>query len=105
MSLFLYLFSQNQVYDIKNGEKKYTSCISCHGKDGLGKESQKAPRINNQYQFYIEKQLRDIQLGISSNGTQGRRGGEVSKMAPFVKNLTDKDIEDLSYYIATTLKN
>ena len=104
MNLFLYLFSQNQVYDMKNGEKKYSSCISCHGKQGLGKESQKAPRINNQYRFYIEKQLKDIQLGVLSNGKEGRRGGEVSKMAPFVKNLTEKDIVDLSHYISSTFK-
>ena len=78
--------------DLEKGAKLYKKCISCHGKTGLGKKSQKAPMIAGQYSWYLESQITAIK-------NKTRTGGQTKKMYPFVKNLKDKDIKDLAAYI------
>jgi cytochrome c553 len=79
--------------DAANGEKLYSKCISCHGKEGMGMKAQKAPMIAGQYDWYIEAQVNAI---IKKE----RDNANTKKMMPFVKNLTEKDIKDLSAYIS-----
>ncbi|MBT6326693.1 MAG: cytochrome c [Bdellovibrionales bacterium] len=68
-------------------------CVSCHGKQGEGKKSQKAPRIGGQYEWYIESQINDIK-------SKKRTNGSTKKMVTFVKKLKDEEIKALSKYIA-----
>ncbi len=68
-------------------------CVSCHGKQGEGKKSQKAPRIGGQYEWYIESQINDIK-------SKKRKNGNSKKMVTFVKKLKDEEIKALSKYIA-----
>ena len=72
-----------------SGNKLFNQCISCHGKGGEGKASQKAPHIGGQYDWYIEKQLTDMKGGARINVA----------MAPFVKGLSPNDIKDLAAYV------
>lgn len=74
------------------GEALYKKCVSCHGADGLGKPSQKAPMLAGQYAWYIETQIKNIQSGTRSNEN-------TKKMVPFVKNLSEKEIADIAAYI------
>ncbi len=90
--LSFFIIAQTVSYDLENGKKKYASCVSCHKSDATGNPSQKSPRLVPQYSWYIIKQIKDIKEGK-------RTGGEVHKMMPFVKNLTDKDIEDIAHYL------
>jgi cytochrome c553 len=94
MSLLL-IFSFNLfAQDVENGKKLYAKCTSCHGNDGMGKKSQKAPMLAGQHDWYLESQINAIK-------NKKRVSGSASKMYPFVKALTDNEIKDLSAYIAT----
>lgn len=76
-----------------DGAKLYKKCISCHGKDGYGKKSQKAPSIAGQYDWYIIDQVTQIR-------DKKRENKNTKKMYPFVKKLSDGDIKALADYIS-----
>lgn len=76
--------------ELKNGAKVYKKCVVCHGKFGSGKKSQKAPKISGQYDWYLETQI----IAMKS----GKRINKV--MNPYIKNLSRKDVKDVSTYIA-----
>jgi cytochrome c553 len=80
--------------DPEKGKKLFSSCVSCHGKTGMGKKSQKAPMIAGQYEWYIESQVKAIQA-------KERWNENAKKMFPFVKKLKDQDIKDLAAYISS----
>jgi cytochrome c553 len=73
-----------------SGHKLYTQCISCHGKGGEGKTSQKAPFIGGQFDWYIEKQLLDMKAGTRVNLV----------MNTILKGLNAQDIKDLAAYVS-----
>lgn len=80
--------------DPANGEAIYNKkCVTCHNRDGFGKKSQKAPRLAGQYDWYIASQIKAIR-------DKKRVAGAASKMWPFVKQLSDAEIDDLSAYIS-----
>jgi cytochrome c553 len=72
------------------GHKLFNQCISCHGKGGEGKSSQKAPFIGGQFDWYIEKQLTDMKSGTRIN----------PPMATIVKGLSPQDIKDVAAYVS-----
>ncbi len=93
--ILLVLIATNLIAaDSVNGAKLYNKCTSCHGKDGLGKSSQKAPMIAGQYDWYIVAQVTAIKSGKRSNKN-------AKKMVPFVSKLSASDISDLAAYIST----
>ena len=73
-----------------SGHKLYNQCISCHGKGGEGKASQKAPFIGGQFDWYIEKQLVDMKAGVRVNVV----------MNTILKGLSPQDMKDLAAYIS-----
>lgn len=93
LMVILLLLSTNALADAANGEKLYSKCISCHGKDAMGKASQKAPMLAGQYDWYIVSQMKAIR-------DKTRTAGQVGKMYPFVKNLSDQDIKDIAEYVS-----
>lgn len=76
--------------DIEQGSKVYKKCIACHGKQGEGKLSQKAPKIGGQFEWYLSAQIKAI----------ASKERSVPKMYPFVKALSDSDIANVSAYVA-----
>jgi len=72
-----------------SGSKVFSKCIACHGKDGAGKASQKAPHIGGQYDWYIEKQLTDMKSGARIN----------EAMMPTLKGLSEQDMKDVAAYV------
>jgi cytochrome c553 len=79
--------------ELQNGHAVYTKkgqCITCHGKHGEGKKSQKAPRLAGQYRWYTETQL--------TNMKAGRRINE--KMNPYLKRIDEQDIKDVALYLS-----
>ena len=53
--------------NLNNGLKLYQKCIECHGQNGEGDKSQKAPRIGGQYSWYIISQLNAFKSGERKN--------------------------------------
>ena len=80
--------------DLASGKKLYKKCMSCHGADGYGKKSQKAPMIAGQYEWYLKAQITNIR-------DQKRVSGNSKKMYAMVKGLKDEHVADLAAYIAT----
>lgn len=76
--------------ELVNGNKVYSKCIACHGKNGEGKASQKAPRIAGQFDWYVEKQLNDMKSGARIN----------ELMMPTVKGLSEQDMKDVALYVS-----
>jgi cytochrome c553 len=79
--------------DVVRGQKLFKKCMSCHGKDGMGKKSQKAPMIAGQFDWYIIKQVTEIKSGA-------RKNKNTKKMLPFISKLKKKDIKDLASFIS-----
>ena len=73
-----------------SGDALYKKCIVCHGKTGQGKSSQNAPAIGGQHDWYLADQIKNMR--------DGKRINQI--MMPYIKNLSDQDIQDLAAYIS-----
>lgn len=79
--------------ELKNGHQVYNSkgkCITCHGKSGEGKKSQKAPRLAGQHDWYLFEQLVRMKSKVRDNKV----------MEPYIKNLSEKDLQDVSAFLS-----
>ncbi|MFA0413222.1 cytochrome c [Vibrio renipiscarius] len=82
---------------IEAGKAKSQTCVACHGSDGnslLGMY----PSLAGQHAKYLEKQLKDLKLGMTSAGKQGRYDPVMSGMA---LPLSEQDMADLAAYYAS----
>ena len=77
--------------DAQKGQTLYQNCISCHGTNGEGNLVEKAPRVAGQHDWYIISSIKAFQLGKERKHPQ---------MLPYIKNLSDRDIEDLAAYLS-----
>lgn len=75
---------------LQSGHDLYQRCIACHGRTGEGRLSQNSPAIGGQFDWYIVSSLKDMR--------DGRRSNPV--MLPFVRNLSDSDLNDLAAYVS-----
>lgn len=75
---------------LERGHKLYAKCISCHGRLGEGKKSQKAPAIGGQHAWYIVSSMKKMKSGERVNVV----------MNPFLKPLDEQDMEDIGAYLA-----
>ncbi len=92
ISMFLLALSVTAyTQDATKGASLYKQCVACHGVNGEGNISQKAPKLSGQYDWYIEKQIQDIKDG-------NLRKNPV--MIPFVSKLSPQDMKDLAAYIS-----
>ncbi|MFC5079257.1 Cytochrome c4 precursor [Vibrio thalassae] len=83
--------------DIEAGKAKSQTCVACHGTDGNSQLTM-YPSIAGQHAKYIEKQLKDLKLGMTSSGKQGRYDPVMSGMA---MPLTEQDMADLAAYYSS----
>ena len=80
--------------DAERGKNLYLGqgkCLKCHGENGLGIEAEEAPKIAGQYEWYILTQLNNFKAKVRKN----------EKMYPYIKDLSEKDYQDLAAYVAT----
>ena len=77
--------------DAQKGQTLYQNCISCHGTNGEGSIVEKTPRVAGQHDWYIISSIKAFQLG---------KERKHPKMLPYIKNLSDQDIEDLAAYLS-----
>ncbi|MCG9598967.1 cytochrome c4 [Vibrio sp. Isolate25] len=100
LALILSLLASCSVWaqgSIEAGKAKSQTCVACHGADG---NSQLAmyPKLAGQHAKYIEKQLKDLKLGMTSGGKQGRVDPVMGGMA---MPLSEQDMKDLAAYYAS----
>jgi cytochrome c553 len=82
---------------IEAGKAKSQTCVACHGADGNSQLTM-YPKLAGQHAKYLEKQLKELKLGMTSGGKQGRYDPVMSGMA---MPLTDEDMADISAYYAS----
>ena len=79
--------------ELQNGHQIYFKrgkCVTCHGKKGEGKTSQKAPKLAAQHDWYIHSTLVKFKKRERIN----------DKMAPYLRNLSDQDFRDVASYLS-----
>ena len=91
-------FSTTWANDIEQGKQLYQNCLACHGVSAHGNQALKAPTLAGQHQWYLVKQLKDLQAEIRGAHPKDLLA---KQMAPFVNNLTAIDIVNLSGYLSS----
>lgn len=86
--------------NIERGKTLYESgCIACHGADGSGNEPLGAPRISDQTDWYMHRQLQYFKDGLRGSNPADTFG---LQMSVFAKTLPDEQaIADVVAYIKT----
>ena len=68
------------------------NCTGCHGVEGQGNNKKVLPKIKAQHYAYLLRQLKWIRDGYRSNSDPD--------MLALIKNMSDKDLEDLADYVS-----
>lgn len=76
-------------------------CASCHGSQGEGNYSVKAPALAGLPHWYVKTQLEKFKNGIRGKHPQDVGG---LKMYPIAKMFSDKDISEISEFVGTFKK-
>ncbi|WP_044364013.1 c-type cytochrome [Vibrio fluvialis] len=100
LALILSLLASCSVWaqgSIEAGKAKSQTCVACHGADG-NSQITTYPKLAGQHAKYIEKQLKDLKLGMTSGGKQGRYDLVMSGMA---MPLSEEDMADLAAYFSS----
>ncbi|QCI72206.1 MULTISPECIES: c-type cytochrome [Vibrio] len=100
LALILSLLASCSVWaqgSIEAGKAKSQTCVACHGADGNSLITQ-YPKLAGQHEKYLEKQLKELKLGMTSGGKQGRNEPVMGAMA---MSLSEEDIADLAAYYAS----
>ena len=89
--LIIQIYANQDVYN--RGEMLFFAkgCSSCHGPAAEG--SSTYPRLANKKQACLKKKLIDFRAGKAQSVSQ-------QMMAQFAEKLSDKNIEDLSYFLS-----
>lgn len=85
--------------DVAKGEKLYTVCAYCHGKDGQGIQALNAPRAAGMTDWYLARQIQNFQDGVRGLHRQDYYGFQMSLMGRVVRD--EQDISDVIAYINT----
>ncbi|MBV1839999.1 MULTISPECIES: c-type cytochrome [Photobacterium] len=83
--------------DAEAGKAKAATCAACHGADGNSIMAQ-YPKIAGQHAGYLEKQLKEFKLAMSTGGKQGRNDPVMGGMA---MPLSEQDMADLAAYYSS----
>ena len=100
LALILSLLASCSVWaqgSIEAGKAKSQTCVACHGADGNSLITQ-YPKLAGQHEKYLEKQLKELKLGMTSGGKQGRNEPVMGAMA---LSLSEEDMADLAAYYAS----
>jgi cytochrome c oxidase subunit 2 len=85
--------------DADRGRGLYVTCANCHGTEGQGVWSTKAPRLARQSDWYLQRQLENFQSGVRGRHPQDFYGAQ---MAALSRSLHDeRETADLVAYIGT----
>jgi len=85
--------------DVNAGKKTFEPCIACHGEKGEGNKSLNAPRLSNQHDWYIVRQVQNFKAGIRGSHPKDIYGAQMRPMAQLL--TTDEQIQNVAAYLAT----
>ncbi len=73
--------------DAAKGKPLYVVCATCHGQKGEGMLPLNSPRLNNQHDWYLLRQLKNFKAGIRGKHPQDTYG---MQMVPMAMTLADE---------------
>lgn len=79
--------------DVKNGERLYKECRSCHGGDGYGDLKKGVPMLAGQYTEYLWRQVPKYLNGI-------RIHDEDSPSDELLKEFSETELQDIFAYLS-----
>ena len=85
--------------DVEDGKKAYETCIPCHGEFGEGAQALDAPRLSNQHDWYLVRQLENFKAGVRGSHQNDIYGAQMRIMAQLLQ--TDEQVRAVAAYIAT----
>ena len=85
--------------EVAVGAKHYNQCASCHGANGEGNKALNAPKLINQQDWYMVRQLKGFKEGLRGTHPKDVYG---MRMRPMSMTLTDDEaINNVVSYIVT----
>ena len=85
--------------DIELGKQAYETCIPCHGEFGQGAQALDAPRLSNQHDWYIVRQLNNFIAGIRGAHQNDIYGAQMRIMSQMLES--DERIRAVAAYISS----
>ncbi len=85
--------------DVEQGQAIYTTCSSCHGTDGQGIWSQKAPRLTATDDWYLVRQLENYRKGVRGSHPEDLYGKQMNLMSSMLRS--EQAVNDVVAYINT----
>ena len=85
--------------DAARGQRTYTYCAYCHGRDAEGLQTMNAPRMAGMTDWYLQRQLSNFRDGVRGQHPQDYYGKQMSFMGRTLQD--DKMIDDVVAYINT----
>jgi cytochrome c oxidase subunit 2 len=85
--------------DAKRGRRLFTTCASCHGKQGEGIWALNAPRLAEMSDWYLVRQLQNFRERVRGAHRQDFYGWQMATVSDMLKD--DEAIHDIVAYINT----
>jgi cbb3-type cytochrome c oxidase subunit III len=85
--------------DVDAGRQLYSSCASCHGRNGEGNEALGAPQLAGQNDWYLVTQLKNFKAGYRGSHPDDVRGRQMQPMAQMLQD--EQAINNVVAYINT----
>jgi cytochrome c oxidase subunit 2 len=98
LSLSLLLFPLT-AGDPVAGKQRYAACMACHGMNGEGNVSMKAPPLIGLEGWYIKTQLKNFKEGVRGANPKDLTGLQMKAMAMTLPD--EKAVDDLIAYVKT----
>ena len=92
-------FTPRPVADPEKGKEYYQTCLTCHGPNGEGNTPLNAPRLTDQADWYLIRQLENFQSGLRGSHAEDILGVQMQAMAATLPDA--QAIKDVVEYIAT----
>jgi cytochrome c oxidase subunit 2 len=81
------------------GKQAYETCIPCHGESGEGAQALDAPRLSQQHDWYIVRQLENFRTGVRGGHQNDIYGAQMRIMSQMLE--TDERVRAVAAYIAS----
>jgi cytochrome c oxidase subunit II len=88
---------QTIIGDPARGRSLYVTCAACHGREGQGSWSTKAPRLAGMSDWYLLRQLQYFKDGVRGTHANDIYGMQMGLMAASLRN--EQAMQDLVAYI------
>ena len=83
--------------DANSGKQLYATCAACHGPKGEGSVALNAPRLADQDDWYLVRQLQNFKKGVRGANPKDAYGAQMKPMAAMLAN--DEAINNVVVYI------